>query len=664
MNYVVDFETHPNFTLLVAEETRTTNRRLFEISYWKNDFADLANFLWTAVKQAEVHIGFNNLAFDAQVEEFILCNSSSLKKESGEQCALKIYEFVQHLIELSSSNQFLPYAPWNIRIKNVDMYKLNGWDGASKRSSLKYIQFSMDWEDIVEMPVEHDTLIREREVADAIIAYCINDVRSTKEVYMRSLPEVKMRKQLDDLFFEGKGVIYSHSRTALGKEIFLDKIATAMNVEKRELRKMQTWRTEVELKYAILPQLTFLTKECTGVLEMFKRKTVDPLNMKGAFAHSMRFRGMKISYGVGGVHGAAPNGHYKSGNGLIIRTSDVKSYYPNLTISNEWAPAHIPKAVFCRQYKWTYDERQKIPKKDPRNAAYKEVLNGAGFGLTNEKNSFLYDPLHFLRVTVNGQLGLTKLLEMVCLAIPTAKPLMFNTDGLETLIPEDADAKYMEVCKEWEKLMKLELEHGKYSDIYLTDVNNYIAVQEEQEVPKEKWEAMRKDVPHDVYRERSGKFYVQQTKSKGRFEFHDLPLHKNKSFLILRKAAFNFLVHKVDPLVTLSQNRNIFDWCAGLKIDRSWMFDEHRLIEGVDQVKPLQRVLRYYISVKGAKIWKRKVATKKLLQVHADKSYQTPYCTHKEMPWEERGVDVKWYLSKVNEEIGSVIGPTELALEY
>jgi len=530
--------------------------------------------------------------------------------------------------------------------------------------NVKWIQYSMDWEDIVEMPVEHDSLIKDRAIADKIIAYCINDVRSTKEVYKRSAGEVKMRKELDDLFFDGKGIVYSHSRTSLGKEIFLDKLATSMNMDKRELRKMQTWRDEVELKYAILPQLKFETKECIGVLEMFKRKRVDPLNMKGAFSHSMRFRGMKIGYGVGGVHGAAPNGHYKSGRGMVIMSSDVSSYYPNLTISNQWAPAHIPKKVFCDQYKWFYDERKKIPKKNPVNPAFKEVLNAAGFGLTNEKNSFLYDPLHFLRVTVNGQLGLTKLLEMICLAIPEAKPLMFNTDGVETLIPEGAVDKYMSVCVEWETLMKLQLEHAQYSDIYLTDVNNYIAVQEEQEVEKVKWDAMRKDVPHDVFTERNGKFYVQQTKSKGRFEFHELPLHKNKSFLVIRKAAFNFLVHKIDPVMTLSKNRNIFDWCAGLKIDRSWMFDEHRLVAGVDQVTPLQRVLRYYVSTKGAKIWKRKVATGKLLQVHADKSYQTPYCTHKDIPWEQRGIDLKWYLSKVNEEIASVIGPSELNLTY
>jgi len=136
MNWVIDYETHPNFTLLVAEETRSTSRKIFEISYWKNDLEALANFLYTSAKDSEIHIGYNNLAFDAQVSEFILTNGYVLRKEPNEQCALKVYEFVQNLIMLSSTNQFLPFAPWALRIKNVDMYKVNGWDNAAKRSSL------------------------------------------------------------------------------------------------------------------------------------------------------------------------------------------------------------------------------------------------------------------------------------------------------------------------------------------------------------------------------------------------------------------------------------------------------------------------------------------------------------------------------------------------
>ena len=42
------------------------------------------------------------------------------------------------------------YAEWNMSIKQIDVFKLNHWDNAAKRSSLKWIQYSMDWDNMVD----------------------------------------------------------------------------------------------------------------------------------------------------------------------------------------------------------------------------------------------------------------------------------------------------------------------------------------------------------------------------------------------------------------------------------------------------------------------------------------------------------------------------------
>jgi hypothetical protein len=70
-----------------------------------------------------------------------------------------------------------------------------------------------------------------------------------------------------------------------------------------------------------------------------------------------------------------------------------------------------------------------------------------------------------MRITINGQLSLTMLYEMICEEIPGAIPLMQNTDGLETMIPREYVDKYMEICKRWEEITNLQLEHDKYSKI-------------------------------------------------------------------------------------------------------------------------------------------------------------------------------------------------------
>ena len=128
-------------------------------------------------------------------------------------------------------------------------------------------------------------------------------------------------------------------------------------------------------------------------------------------------------------------------------------------------------------FEWFFEERKKIPKKDPKNYVYKIVLNST-YGLSNDENSFLYDPQFTMKITINGQLSLTMLYEMICEGIPGALPLMQNTDGLETMIPREYVDKYMEICKRWEDITSLQLEHDTYSKIILGDVNNYIAVTE------------------------------------------------------------------------------------------------------------------------------------------------------------------------------------------
>jgi hypothetical protein len=44
------------------------------------------------------------------------------------------------------------------------------------------------------------------------------------------------------------------------------------------------------------------------------------------------------------------------------------------------------------------------------------------------------------------------------------------------MIPEKDQEKYLEICKEWEKLTQLSLEHDQYQKMVIKDVNNYLAV--------------------------------------------------------------------------------------------------------------------------------------------------------------------------------------------
>ena len=71
-------------------------------------------------------------------------------------------------------------------------------------------------------------------------------------------------------------------------------------------------------------------------------------------------KNVKTDFGLGGVHGAREKGVYESDDDMVIISSDVTSFYPNLAIRNKFSPGHFPKEEFCDQYEWFFNERKKI----------------------------------------------------------------------------------------------------------------------------------------------------------------------------------------------------------------------------------------------------------------------------------------------------------------
>ena len=59
--------------------------------------------------------------------------------------------------------------------------------------------------------------------------------------------------------------------------------------------------------------------------------------------------------------------------------------------------------------------------------------------------------------------------------VPTLRLLMINTDGLEYRVSRDYAEVADVVCREWEQLTSLSLEGTQYSRMWIRDVNNYMA---------------------------------------------------------------------------------------------------------------------------------------------------------------------------------------------
>ena len=627
-HWVMDYETLPNCFIAVFEHYKDKTRKVYVIHSLtpRAQFDELVKFLNTNLEKDEWHISYNGLAFDSQLTQYILLNYNDWEYYTNEEIARLLYKYSQYVIS-GQEDKKSDFPEWKLFIRQIDLFKLNHWDNAAKRSGLKWIQYSMDWENVEDMPIHHTTEITTIQQIETIIKYCINDVASTKRIYECSKEQIALRKSLSEEYSIN---LFSASETRISKELFAHFLSKKIGISKHDLKKMKTERPVVYLGECIFPYISFESNEFKDLLEFFKGKVIK--ETKGSINHKVHYKGIDIYYGLGGIHGAREAGIYEATEGYTIMTSDVTSFYPNLAIRNKLSPGHLPQDDFCSLYEWIFEERKKIPKSDPKNYVYKIILN-ATYGLSNDENSFLYDPKFTMQITINGQLLLTKLYEMLLHGIPGAIPLMLNTDGLEIMIPSCYKTKYLQICEQWEKLTKLALEHDEYSKMIIGDVNNYIAI------------------PRDT---------EKKPKCKGRFEWEDLEkkkvavLHKNKSFLIIPKAIYHYFIHGVRPEDYLKSNRNIMDYSGGIKVKSDWKLIGTSIKDGVIVEESLQKICRYFISKRGIKLVKKHKSDGREIQVESGKWLQQIFNKKDDKSWDEYEIDEEYYIQRIYKEIHNI----------
>lgn len=370
-HYVVDYETICNCFVAVFKSINSDKTRIFVICEdYFNEIKAFYDFLEESLTKNEYHITYNGLNFDSQITEYLLKNKKSFIDQDSNTITNNIYQYAQSIITKSNQNLFLDYAPYQLSFKQIDLFKMNHWDNKAKSSSLKWIQYSMDWYNIEEMPHPHYQPVTSLTELNKIIRYCINDVLSTKKIFEYSYEQILLRKKLSKDYDVD---LYSASEPRISKEIFLYYLSKKLGKTKFEIKQGRTHRKSINLNSCILPYISFKLPEFQKVLDHFKNLIV--YSTKDKIKFSTVHKGVTTDYGLGGIHGSIESGIYEAKSGWTIMTSDVRSYYPNLAIRHQWSPDHIPQKEFCELYESFYNERIKLDKSDPKNYVYKIILN-------------------------------------------------------------------------------------------------------------------------------------------------------------------------------------------------------------------------------------------------------------------------------------------------
>ena len=365
--YVYDLETMPNFFLAVFKSITTGKYHYFEISDRKTDQINLKKFLNEQVKGL---IGFNNLNFDYAVLHNTILKSNKLLT------AQEIYKEVEVIINTQYS------AIWDnqIKIPQLDLYRIWHYDNKNKSTSLKWLEFAMRLPNVEDLPYKPGTVLTYDQM-DEIISYCKNDIEATEKFYNLSSKHIEIRKFYTNL--EGINLINA-SEIKMSKEIFGKYLSKEMKIDTKTLSKLRTERSEIDIKDIIFDYLKFNDPLNQEILDKFNSyKWIDTSNMskeqakKYSISFSRPYKNVIREYAEGGLHSFGKASIYESDDNYILVDVDFASYYPHISFRNKLHPEHIPEPIFSSIYEGFYKDRKLYDKKDPRNYVLKIILNGS-----------------------------------------------------------------------------------------------------------------------------------------------------------------------------------------------------------------------------------------------------------------------------------------------
>lgn len=315
--------------------------------------------------------------------------------------------------------------------------------------------------------------------------YCGNDLMTTADLGDHLKPQLELRA----LVSAGYGIdVRSKSDAQIAEAILKHEVQKAFNdeaiIKGTERRILERPATNIghSFKYKPPKWMGFRTEPLQKLLEEI-RSTDFVINPKGKPENPALKRTITIGQGIyrlgiGGLHSSETCQAVIADEKHLVEDIDVVSYYPSIVLKCGLAPRHMGEH-FSKVYGEIFDRRVKAKKAGQKTEAdtFKIVLNGS-FGKFGNIWSVLYSPDLLIQVTVTGQLALLMLIEAlhsIGIEVKSA-----NTDGILVRCPRDRADILKNTIRWWESVTQFEMEETPYRALYARDVNNYIAIKDDE----------------------------------------------------------------------------------------------------------------------------------------------------------------------------------------
>lgn len=555
---VFDIEVLKNVFTCTCKNTDTKQIIVFEISPRRVDIQGLVTFFY----EDYYFVGYNNIHYDNPILNYIimLYREHYFDRYSTRELTESVFRMSQLVIDKNSDFDLWKEYKYARNFLSIDL--LTMLYSKALRVSLKEMQVTMQYKNVEEFVVDWHQDLPEKDI-DRLISYNINDVESTEELLYRCKDLLELRIETEKDF--GLPCL-SLDRVNLGDRLLQLKVMEKTGLNKKQLENMKSPANYVDLEKVIFPWIKFespiLQKKLT---DMKNQHNVSP-GRKG-YINTFMFGEMKVTIGVGGIHGDNGTCIIKPNEDELLLDSDVNSLYPSLMRMYHLYPPKL-KDVLGQIFPQIIDDRLEFKRtgQKNKNETYKYMLNGVS-GKMQDETSWLFSPFTVMQVRINGQLLLLmlaeRLLKLGC------KLYQINTDGILYKLKKSKYEELQQVLKEWEKLTMLTLETEKFTQFYQLAINDYFGVEPNNKIKK-----------------------------KG-FFLTDIELGKGLTPKIIPEAIINYFVHNIPVEDTIKSCKDICKFLQAEKTGKQWTVEYNEQIQ--------QRINRFYVSNSGYYLWKWKL---------------------------------------------------------
>ena len=582
---VYDVEVFPNVFLCTVKNTETSKILKLEISSRRNNISKIYSLFkrldnsvsWNDNYTTNIQIGgkyifcgYNILHYDNPIINYIIANYQELYNLTPFEICTKIHQLSQEIIDSQSEDtKFKSWYKWKYLIFFDSLDLLTMLYSQKLRVGLKEMQVTMCYPNVQEYEGDFNSYLPESEI-DKALEYNENDVNSTEELLNRCKEQINLRLAIED---EYNVKVLNKDGVNIGMKIITQKYLEKTGKTWNQIKDLRDPCDIIDLSKVILPIIQYKTPELQSILEELKQQKVSP-GRKGYEKHFL-LDNVEYTIGVGGIHTVNKPEAFIPEEGWIISDIDVTSLYPSMIIEHKFYPQHLGKE-FLEVYAKIKEERVEAKRKGDKvkNETLKLALNGLSGNLQNEHN-FCYSPLTVMKIRMNGQLMLLMLVEMLLNEIE-CQVLQANTDGIFILRKINEEDKFQNICREWERITKLNLEEEQFEVFYQFAINDYLAIKKGY-----------KDT-HDP----------KLLKKKGLF-IDTVSLGKGMKPLIIPEAINKYLADNISIEDTVRNCRDINKFLTYQKVNKSYSVEYNG--------KLITHINRYYVSIQGYNIFKCKV---------------------------------------------------------